>query len=687
MTGPWEKYQSVETQGPWSKYQTLAAKSAPDSGIPEWGQEHPTLYKVAAGTRDVLGPVAEAGGTIVGGIVGSPLGPMGTIGGAALGYAIPKQVLDVADTALGRKKPMTAAQSAIQPLQNLQEGAIYELGGRAVGVPLKAAGNVIRNLPYQRASNMLRDSLGIDVPGGVNMLRSAKLGTSASEALSAGADMSTGTAPFNAPATQALLGVAERRTPASIQQATGTQAAQQSADLDTLAQIAGGRTQTETALQRQAAGRALRDQTNPMREQALSLANIAGEQAPRLEAQAQRMEQAAASKVADVRKLERVKEKAEEWSATWAPSHMQGGRPYLYEDLPSQLRQYTYPGELAQYAEQMSQQAAKGSLDFGDAARFSRYALDSLKAHGLEPLKADSIVSKLGGLAQNPSYAGNVPLERGIRIISRNLEKWTNADGVIDANALYAIRKNSLAELERQLGAGASTVPKKAAAEVMAKLRPIVDDAIEQAGGAGWRDYLKTFSEGQQELSRRELASEAMDLFRKNPKSYVELMNGDKPELVEKLMGPGVTDIRQALGADYPAMRQIAQRTANRTAAEAQASAGQEALRGLLADHMTMLGVRLPHFISAKVAMANKTLDILARRMDRKTMDILTKAAPEAKSIADLVERVPKKYRSEINAVLNDPTLWQNANVTGGATAGTTNALSTQPSQNSLTGP
>jgi len=157
--------------------------------IPAWGKENPRLYQVALKTRELLGPTAEAGGAIAGGLVGTAGGPLGTVAGAGLGYGIAKEALTAADVALGLRQQRQGAQQYEEPIRNVLEGATMEAGGQAAGPiiqnALSAAGrgitNVlgkiqdVRQLPKQLAADIARKTFETpaNLETGRNALRQA----------------------------------------------------------------------------------------------------------------------------------------------------------------------------------------------------------------------------------------------------------------------------------------------------------------------------------------------------------------------------------------------------------------------------------------------------------------------------------------------------------------------------------
>lgn len=100
---------------------------------PTWTKEYPTAYKVAQTARDVLGPAVEAGASLAGGVVGTPLGPLGTAGGAGLGYAGGRQITQLADIALGNAPQQSVPEQAAGAARDVATGAAFEMGGQLLG--------------------------------------------------------------------------------------------------------------------------------------------------------------------------------------------------------------------------------------------------------------------------------------------------------------------------------------------------------------------------------------------------------------------------------------------------------------------------------------------------------------------------------------------------------------------------
>lgn len=115
----------------------MPATSAPVSdNTPAWAGRHPNLYGIAGAAKETLAPIAEGLGLAVGGIAGTPLGPVGQVAGAGLGYAGAKRLGTIADQYLGNTPPETLGGALKQTGKDVISGAQMEAGGQVAGVAL-----------------------------------------------------------------------------------------------------------------------------------------------------------------------------------------------------------------------------------------------------------------------------------------------------------------------------------------------------------------------------------------------------------------------------------------------------------------------------------------------------------------------------------------------------------------------
>jgi hypothetical protein len=626
----------------------------------------PTTYETV---REFVAPTVSALGAAGGAVLGAPLGPAGMVGGAGLGYGAAQEALNLADVYMGGKAPRQGMAIVTEPVKNVLEGATIEAGGRALGQGLGYIGGKIadlRQIPLQKAATIARNALGEDLPQVLNALRSAPPNLSAAQA----------TASITNPTWQALI---ERRLTSDPKFVLNLKNMNEAEGVNALAQLAGGATATTARATTENAKNALNTVTGPLRESALARGNL-GQAVAGYEAKAGQLAQAAAGKVEDVRFLERAKGIAEA-AAAKTPVRAPNGERIGMPLAPSQ---YTYAGDLAKQAENWSAQAASGSLDLGQGARFAQGAADAMRSVGIKPLEGAPLAGQISALANKPEFAGNDILEGAVKTVANDITKWTDNGGILDLKALDAIRKNSVNAAIQQLRPGAdATTQRNLAASVLTKIKPLIDDTIESVGGTGYKQYLADYAKGMQKISEKKLSGEALKLYKTNKDEFVRLVQGESPDAVEKILGPGSYDIAKEVSDNtLNVLQDQAAKVIRDANIKSQVAGGQEALKELMLQNLSKF--RLPSYITAVAATTNKAMQILENKIGAKTLGTLTEAFKTPGAAADLLETLPGAERNRVAKLLADPKNWAQKTA-GGATAGVTNALApTQDNQNNL---
>jgi hypothetical protein len=645
--------------------ESLRPRIAAPEGIPASRQEANLYSKVRPYVAPVVETLGAGGGALFGGAAGGISGSVipfaGTAAGAAtggvigagLGYSAAKEVLELADVYLGGKSPRQGAAQITEPVRNVLEGATFEVGGRVAGpIIAKGVGKLadLRRIPKNKAADIARNALGPDLPEALNALKASQgKGVSAAQA----------TADINSPTWQALIDRATARDPRFL---SALEKSQGDVSLNALSKLAGGTTAAEARGTTEAAKEAARTITSPMREAALDRANL-GKEVARLEGLSAELGEQAATKVQEVRRLMELGDLAK------ASARLN----LIKRGLPVGLTRYTYSAELAEKAfNEWSNKAAQASLDLGQGARFADQAADALRAQGIKPLEGEPLVRSLRTVANNPEFAGNDVLLGALRNVSDDIAKWTSSGGIIDARALDAIRKNSVNAAIQQLRPGMdATSQRNLAAGVLSRVKPAIDDAIETAGGAGYREYLKEHAKLSQKIAEKQLTGEALQLWKTDKNAFVRLVQNESPEAVEKILGPGKYNIAVELAEDtLSTLQSEASKVIRNANIKSQVEGGQTALKELLLQSMSKF--RLPSYLSAVTATTNKALNILENKIGQKTMVTLTEALKTPSGAANLLESLPAAERNRVLQIIADPTKWSapsRATVTGGTAA------------------
>jgi hypothetical protein len=321
-----------------------------------------------------------------------------------------------------------------------------------------------------------------------------------------------------------------------------------------------------------------------------------------------------------------------------------------------------------------------------DPAQFIAQATGAekaLRSVGVKPLESAPLIQRISSTADNPAFAGNDLISGAVKNVADDITKWTNQGGIIDLAALEAIRKNSVNAAIAQLRPGAdATAQRNLAAGVLSKIKPAIDDAIEAAGGAGWRDYLNMHAKGMRKIAEKNLTGEAAQLWKTNKDAFVRLVQNESPDVVEKTLGPGSYNIAKELSDNtMSVLQKQAEKRLTELAIKEQVSEGGAALSQLLKQETSRF--RFPSFLSFWASASNKTLSELEARVGAKTMSQLTQAMKTPQGAADLLETLPAAERNRVLNLMTKPQTWKpgTAAATGVAVK---NALAPEENQNAL---
>jgi len=236
--------------------------------------------------------------------------------------------------------------------------------------------------------------------------------------------------------------------------------------------------------------------------------------------------------------------------------------------------------------------------------------------------------------------------------VADKINEWTaKGGGYIDPKALHEIRKTVVNEvIQKELAGRDPRYVQKRAAEVLGQVRPLIDDAIEAAGGSKWRDALAKHAEGMRKIEQQELAAKALQLYEQSPNEFVELVKGNKPDLVESVFGRGQFDIRKEMGDQYASLKRIADEAARDIKIGKLATEGRKVAAEQVQKEAGKF--RLPGLLSTKATIANKTLDMLEGKVNEKTMNALVEGMRTGKSANQLLNSLPANERLKVLQVM-----------------------------------
>lgn len=323
-------------------------------------------------------------------------------------------------------------------------------------------------------------------------------------------------------------------------------------------------------------------------------------------------------------------------------------------------------------------------------AGFLERQIGSLGDYGLNPLDASKIVGAIDTRLSTPGIRASSNVVKVLETIKDDIANLTQkGGGVIDAHDLYTLRKEGINErIQQIMGQTDPKISGKVTRRVLEDVRPLIDKAIEDAGGTDWSNYLKTYSQGMQAIDQKAMAAQAAKLFKDSPQEYVRLVRGNNTDAVEAIFGPGSYDIFKEMGSKMPTLEKLALRIEDTAAMEVAAGKGKDALAEAI-EQAGRTFPRIRNMLNPKVTFANMTMDELEGRLGPKVAAKLKSGMVSGKSALEMLNTLPAVERGAVLRMLNNPSTWgaKGAAVTRAAAmpAAPTNSLAPQSeNQNAL---
>jgi hypothetical protein len=206
-------------------------------------------------------------------------------------------------------------------------------------------------------------------------------------------------------------------------------------------------------------------------------------------------------------------------------------------------------------AQQFGGEAADRAAVAGEEARSAAEIAANLREQGLAPLDISDVV---GRLRQQASDAEFVSPDRATvfsafaNALERRAAKF---GGVIDATGLHLARREMGQFVANTLKGSDPQSIRLGTSQLIGEAQPLIDDAIEAAGGKGWKDYLAAFSQGMRKVEQQDFGRRLTKL----PEARLnKVMSGQDEEFVSDFFGPGRFDINvEYFGKDLPAAQKL----------------------------------------------------------------------------------------------------------------------------------
>lgn len=271
--------------------------------------------------------------------------------------------------------------------------------------------------------------------------------------------------------------------------------------------------------------------TEPARSAAMIAANRMTQAITGAQRKAGQYADDAAAAVADARRIERAGSIAQGYDIAGIPTLGAGQRPVIGTGL-------TQSSSLAKTADKGVTAAAEESLKAGAKARVAENLLGTWEQRGLVPLTADNIIGHISSVKLQTGNKSNDTLRLVLNKLERALDRAKNPDGTIPVEELYTMRKTGINDAIESLAGENKALAKRLSAGELGDIKKYLDDAIEKAGGAGWKKYLADYAEARAKIEsplERLEASRAMES--KGMPEVLRILNESRitaPGLIDK---------------------------------------------------------------------------------------------------------------------------------------------------------
>jgi len=243
--------------------------------------------------------------------------------------------------------------------------------------------------------------------------------------------------------------------------------------------------------------------TEPLREDVLSQANIAGQVAPRLEQQIAEKFKSKAGALQVGGKLETEAMQQQQLSREFFPVP---GYPRV---SPEYSQNYNRIVENLQGSTLSKNIAAQRQAE----AEFKKFQLQSLADEGFYPLRVQSIIDNVDTILQKPGERASDVVTNVFSSLKEKLTRLTDpATGIIDSRDLYTIRKEIGNDIKK-FSQESQNWDAKLTSGLEKNVKDYIDNAIIKASESGvkrenstWQKYLDTFQKESTKINQMQIA-------------------------------------------------------------------------------------------------------------------------------------------------------------------------------------
>jgi hypothetical protein len=383
--------------------------------------------------------------------------------------------------------------------------------------------------------------------------------------------------------------------------------------------------------------------TTPLREQALSQANLAGDIGARLEQEIAGKYQSKGQALRAAGMLETEGAQQQALSRQFFPVP---GFPRVSPSFSQNYQRVVGNLEGAQTARNTAQQR-QAELDF------KNFQLQSLSDNGFFPLRTTEITNQIDTLLTRPGEARTSDLiRRSLSEIRDELQRFSNQDGIINSADLYGIRKN-LGNILRKNAGETGTFDEKLLSRYSTNLKSYIDNSINKSIGAtkedpgSWTRYLKTYEQASEKINQMEIGR-ALE-----QKLGTSLGDKERAGVFANAVQNAAQTIKTSTGqARFQKLEQVLTKdqvaSVNKVLADVQRDAKAQALAAKSNVETLESGAELPNLLNRAALITNVVLKALKKDANEDINRIAAEMMLDPKKLAAFIEGVPANKSKQI---------------------------------------
>ena len=386
--------------------------------------------------------------------------------------------------------------------------------------------------------------------------------------------------------------------------------------------------------------------TTPLREEALTQANIAGRIAPRLQEEALAKEAEAAA-LSGLQRQFTQRAGEQQMFAREAFTPVPGFPRISSTYRPAYADNVNRAKEAIDAALETKNAAAQKTAE----ANFKRFQLQSLEDEGFYPLTTDPIIQRIDKILKTPGDRSEVTVDT-LSSLKDKLIRYTNEKGIIDSRDLYTIRKE-IADDIKTFSEARKTSDFRRTASLETGLKGILDNTIEGAGGVRWKEYISKFADYSKKIDQANIGRELSNRLG----NYVD--DVERAGAFFNAVENSVSTLRRASGAQrYTELSQVLDekqlQAVNSVQADImrKAKAVQQGRKTSVGENAVADSPELPQLLDRAAAITNALLTALKRNalpeMNRRAAELLL----DPVAFSTFISSIPKDKANSLANIL-----------------------------------